>query len=597
MNCPKCGTAVNAGSKFCGSCDFDLSSINQSTTMEPSASINNQEQTEQLEQLEQQEQPVMFQNNVEQSQNSVMNQNVSMEQPNNNTAQMSNPMMNQTTSMEINNNQIVNNQSMNNNLNQQPENKKGNSKSLIIVGIVGVLLLIIAIVGAVFLMPSSEEKKEKEVINEMFDPDSLIKVKKDDKYGFIDTSGKFVLDAVYETATDFYGDYAIVRAQVEENGIQTSTYQIIDKKGNVKKQGAFQAEYLEETQMWVIDNELYNSSLKRISKENVKVESSSYGYFVWVNSVDNTGGIMNSEGKITYTYQFQNSEDYINIDPSRTDESLTERYCRINVDNDKYAIVNCDTGVVVYDFTAGYISTDSDNIFNIYVENTWDKAAVVYIQGDKIVYKADGENADKISITHYPGYLSIRDGSKSYSEGRYSYFHLDTLEIKSERPATTTTEDEEEVVNEWEKYTGNTVMYQNSKYGLSNGETITLPAEWDSLEYIEINLYKYLEDNKKEYIYGKKDDKWYLIDLTTKSAIVEFNTTYIRPDDETTFMHYTDKDTSNQKVYNLLTGAQLNVPSGTDLTVYSNYITVKDNTNKTLKYYNTKLELIYTESL
>ena len=124
-----------------------------------------------------------------------------------------------------------------------------------------------------------------------------------------------------------------------------------------------------------------------------------------------------------------------------------------------------------------------------------------------------------------------------------------------------------------------------------------LPCEWEDLEYLEVRLYKYLKANKKEYIYGEKDDKWYLISIPEKKAIFEFNASRISKKEESTFVYYTDKDTSNKKVYNLLTNKSLNVDSEQYLTVYSNYITVKDYSDKILKYYNTNLECIYKENL
>lgn len=579
MNCPKCGTVVNAESKFCGSCGFDLSSINQNTTITEQNSVipNIQEQTEQLEE------PVIIQNNpVNLETNTQAETPVMYEQQNapGMNAQTPTPMMPE--------------QPMNTTMTNNPSGKNsGNSKTAIIVGIIAILAVIGAIIGFVFLMPKSEEKKEAELINDMFNPNKLIKVKKGDKYGYINSKGKMVLDAKYDTATDFHGNYAVVRAQTEIEGMQTTAYQIIDTRGKVKKQASISIEYLEDSQMWLIDQELYNSSMKKISPEGVRVSEADEGYFVWVNSTENTGGIMNEKGKITYTYKFQSGETYINIEPSDVDESLKEVYCRVNVENNKYAVVNCDTGVVAQDFVTSYISVDSDNIFEISKENSYTTEKTIYIQGDKVVWQTN--DSSNVNVSYYPGYLYVRDYSKQYNEGRYTYFHLDTLETKNERPVNTTEEDEE--LDEWEELTNNKSFSCTTGYGLISDETVTLPCEWESLKYVEINLYKYLKENNKDYIYGKKDNKWYLIDLSTKKAIIEFNTSYIYQEEETTFMYYTDKDTNEKKVYNILTGKSLNVPSGNYLSSYSNYVTVKDNTNKTLKYYNTDLELIYTENL
>lgn len=563
MKCPNCGTESKNDAKFCGTCGTNLSNVTNQVVEQPQ---NDQSvQTDNMPEVTPQENKTMETAPV------VANPNV--------TERKNNP---------------INDVMMQPGLNNDPNTAKpANSKTAIFVAIGAIIVAIIAVVALIFFAPSSEEKKEKDSINSKFDPEKLIVIKKNDKYGYINSKGKVVLNAKYETASEFYNNHAVVRTEVKVNDITKSVYQIIDKKGKVKKQTEGTIKYLEESNMWIIDGELYNSSMKRISPEGVRVKEADEGYFIWVNPKKNTGGIMSDKGKITYTYKFQEREDYIGIEPSEVDESLKETYCRVNIENEKYAIVNCDNGKVVYDFTTKYVAVEDDNIFEINKPDSYDDESYIYFQNDKIAYKTD--DTANVNISYYPGYLYIRDYSKDYSSGRYSYLHLDTMEIKSEKPANT--EAPTDVLDEWEKHTGFKELYQNGKYGLSNNTEIVLPAEWERIEYLDLDLYKYLKTKNKNYVYAKNNGNWYLVSLTDKKAIQEFKASYIYTDDDTTFMYYTDKDTNNKKVYNLLSNKSLNVPSGTYLSVYSNYITVKDNSAKTLKYYNTNLELIYTENL
>ena len=125
------------------------------------------------------------------------------------------------------------------------------------------------------------------------------------------------------------------------------------------------------------NGKLYNGSLEIISADDVVVEYEKYGYLNWEKDSNKTAGIMNYKGKITYTYNFLDGEYYIDIQPSSNDNTLKERYCRVNIDNKKYAIVNCDTGNVVYDFTDKYISVDGDNIFHISDHSSFERISTL----------------------------------------------------------------------------------------------------------------------------------------------------------------------------------------------------------------------------
>ncbi|MDO5394160.1 MAG: WG repeat-containing protein [Mycoplasmatota bacterium] len=543
MKCPKCGTETEKDAKFCGTCGQKLEEVastpeNNSSTLAEGTTV--------------QDAPPI-------------------ETPND----------------------PINDVLMQPGLNNSPTSVRPTvSKTAIFVAIGAIVITLIAIIAFIILLPNNEEKKAKESINNKFNPEKLIAVKKDNNYGYINTKGKMVIEAKYEAASEFYGNHAIVRTEAKVDGVNKSVYQIIDKNGKVKKQAEGNIKYLSESDMWIIEEKLYNSSMKKISPNDVRVQEADENYFVWVNSKKNTGGIMNSEGKITYTYKFQTGEDYINIEPSEVDETLKETYCRVNIENEKFAIVNCDNGKVVYDFTPKYIAVDDDNIFEINKLNSYTDEAYIYFQNDKIVYQTTVPA--HVSIRYYPGYLSISDSTKAYSDGRYTYLNLKTMEIKSERP--TDSNEETADLDEWEKYTGYKELYQNGKYGLSKDTEIILKAEWDRLEYLNVDLYKYLKANKKDYIYARKDNSWYLVNLKDQKPVHQFKTSYIYPNAKSTFMYYTDKETNNKKVFNLLSEKTLNIPSGTYLSVYSNYITVKDNSTKNLKYYNTDLELIYTEN-
>ena len=562
MNCPKCNTINNNESKFCGSCGHPLTGntvINEQpeilTTNEPATPIKE----------------------------AVIEQNVPQPQV----------ITNEQNYVVTNNNIVSNNLELNPNSNMLNENNnqpKKNKKKIIILCVFISIVAIITII--IFLFSNTtinQEKLDQQKINSIFAPDKLIKIKSNNKYGFINSKGKVVIKEKYNYATEFKGDYAIVQTEVTENDLTKTVYQVIDKKGNVKKEAERGIEYIEETSSWIINDELYNSSMKKISPDNVRVKHEEDNYYIWVNSQENTGGLMNEKGKQIYTYTFKDGEDSIYIDIADIDETQQTRYGVVNIDYDYYAIINCDTGAVIYDYTTDRITEDNDNIFTVKDQETYGFKEILYIQDDKKMYTSINSEID---LYYYPGYVTIRDGSKPYSD-RYTYLNTTTGKIQGEQPESET----EENVNEWEKLTNNKKFSCSTGYGLMNKDTITLSCDWDSIEYIDLELYKYLKENKKDYIYGKKDGKWYLIDLDKKQEIVKFNTSYLTEKKDTTFIYYTDSDTETTKVFNLLSNKSINVESTDNLNIYSNYITIQNNSTKTTKYYNTDLELIYTENI
>ena len=462
--------------------------------------------------------------------------------------------------------------------------KKNSIKKFIIIGVVALLGLLIIIFGIKLLFGKSSGDK---YLENIFDPKKPIAIKKGNLYGFIDSNGKVMIEPKYESVSDFYGDYARVYGEAMVDGEATKMYQLIDKKGNVKFSSKYsdEMEYYEKSGLWVINKVLYNSSLKQISKEGVEIDDDSEGYFVWINKNNNTAGVINSKGKVVYTYHFNPGESYISLDASDVHDDLKNTYCKINVENKKYALINCDTGKVVYDFSEKYISVYDDNIFKIYDESHDVFQSIIYVQGDKVVYESNSKDVD---LDYYYGYIEIEDYSKNYDE-KYSY--IDTKnpnKVLSKNDVTINTS-----IDRWELFTGYTSYKCNNGYGLMKNDKVILSCEWDDIDFLGLDLYKYLSSKGKNYILVEKDKKTYLLNVKNGKKVVEFNSNYVDDDYDTTFLYYKDKDTSEQVIYNLLSGKTLRIHKDDSVYTYSNYVKVKS--DKKTEYYNTDLKLIYTE--
>ena len=395
----------------------------------------------------------------------------------------------------------------------------------------------------------------------------------------------------YDEASDFYGNFAKIGIEKTVEGNKETVYQIIDKKGNVKMTTKYSSdiEYVPEYDLWIINDQLYDSKLSKISSDGVEVNYEDEGYFTWENDSKKTAGIMNKSGKITYTYKFANGESFLSVDPSEVNEALKERYCKVTIENKKYGIVNCDTGKVIYNYASYYLTEKDDNVFEISTKDDFDFVSIMYIQNDKIIYQSSSEDVN-IEYDGNKGVVVISDYDKEYNE-RYSYVDISTGQISKEEPNTSNKSGLSS--DEWEQYTKLSMFSCDKGYGLMEGETIKIPCEWSAIWHFNIQLHKYLSSKGKEYVMAEKNNKTYLLNLKDGKSVAEFNSANVSAESDSTFICYTDTNTTEDVVYNLITGKSLSYENSADLYRYTNYITIKKDGK--INYYNTDLKLIYTE--
>lgn len=443
--------------------------------------------------------------------------------------------------------------------------------------IIGIIAAVVAIIAIIFCLNLSSKDKEEIEIARKFDLNKPIVIQKDGKYGYIDTKGNVMIEPQYKSANQFYGDFALVKTE-------DLKYKVINKKGEelASSDSVLGISHISDSDYWVIDAKLYDDNMKQVSKEGVAVSYSSTndGYLTFIDSNKKVTGVMNSKGKVTFEMPITEGE-LLSLTSANNFDDLKDTYCTISINSKKYAIINCESGKVIYDLAERYITTKDNNVFVIKQgDYKSEPLETIYIEDDKVAYKVENHK----DITYYKkDVLRIEKDSSDYTD-RYNYYDLKNKTMLAERPTL-------EEVDPWELLTGFTLFECTNGVGLMKDEKVILSCEWDDINYFSDDLYKYLEADGKEYILLDKDSKIQLYNMKNNKVVTTFNTTYLYDYSGSTFIKYSDKDTKEVILYNLMTEKSLNFEKGTTVNIFSNYITIKKDGKTT--YYNAELEKIY----
>ena len=476
------------------------------------------------------------------------------------------------------------------NLDEVIGNSKNKNKSnklikiiVIIIFAIGILLILSSIVMTVFEVLSGPKNEKYS-----YDLDAYIRIEKNEKYGFIDTDGKMIIEPKLDYATDFVNGYALAKDKSDNK----TPYHIIDKEGNVVLKAETDVKYNDKYKYWIVNEKYYNEKMKQVTGDDVEVDYSDYneGYLEWHNKKAHTGGILSPTGKVTYEYKFAKEFEHLLLDVSENEEKLKEHYCTIVVfkdnDEDEEAIINCDTGYVVYNYTKESIYVDDYNVFKI-----GDKQ--VYVQNNKIVYETKDKNIDIDYDSD--GYIEIEDNNKEYGDdGKYQYIDIKTGKIVNKKDSNNDVDLEE--LNEWEQLTKYKIFDCEDKNGIMNDKKVIIPCEWNKIDNLNSYIDNYLYPKGKQYVLAEKNNKTYLLNIKNKKTVAEFDSTIVYSGTTSSYLYYMDKDKKKLTIYNLITNKEITIDADTSTYIngYFNYITVKKDNKKT--YYNIDLKEIYKES-
>lgn len=460
------------------------------------------------------------------------------------------------------------------------------TKKIVISSVIAVILIILlsVVIKIIFFKDMSTSK----LVNlSIFDPENLIHIEKDGKYGYISTQGEMVIEPKYNSATDFFGEYAIV----SKNDNNQEKYVVINKKEEEKFVLDTQEDikYIADYNIWIIKNKLYDKNLKQISEDEMVVSYVGKGYLSYINKKEKNAGVINVKGKEIYKHKFKNNNFNFSVLINENNQINEEVYAVVTIndlnDKEENAIISCKNGKKLYNFTNEKINANQDNIFEILDENN-NIVSVMYIENNKIAYKLDGNIKMSFNMPKYK-ILEINDKTKN----TIKFYNIITEESFDYMPNF----DENKIYSEKTiERTNYNIYLKNSKYGIMRKKRIIINAEYDEIQFLPINLYSYIEKkDKKQIVLLVKDYSTIVYDLKKKEEIFKFNSNIVFTSDKSSFIQAQDNDSNEKIVYNCITKKSMNFAQDLEIIRDINYIIVQDKTNNTKTYYNTDLVEFY----
>lgn len=482
-----------------------------------------------------------------------------------------------------------------------PVPKKGMNKKILIpiIAVAAVALIVVALLVVPKILGGSgadELAKAKTVL----DTDRPIPIKEDGKYGFISSKGKVIIEPKYEDVGEFYGDYAVVALENDDDDAWTDyKYQVINQKGKEQLDEAvyLEPEYYPEYGIWVIDGKLYNDRLKQTSAEGEDISYIGQGYLTYSNMEKDKSGIMTASGKKVWSWDGWS----IDADLSENDYSDEDLYAivRSYLDDEQEVILSLKKKKIVYeleDHDNNQISEEDNGVFSIFDTNTYKTHTRMYFYNGKLAYESKDSELEDINIYDYEQQIiQLYYGYDSNYDSVYEYY--DAKKGKEVDKSTLEEKNEYEDEDLYELKYGFKPFESSYKYGLMSGDKIIVQSKYEDIHFLEYNIFLYMKEVKnKELVLFETEKEMILMNVNNQKEIAKFDADYVGMYSSSSFLkleQYEDyHDTEKYIVYNVITGEQKEFDGDVDIELGSNYITVEDDGKVT--YYNTKLESIYT---
>ena len=504
------------------------------------------------------------------------------------------------------NTNYINNNNLNYNMDNQNhvQNNVGQNKKKfnpILIVIILLLVLIISGVFVVFKVVGSEKSVKN--LNSVFDPNKPIVIKNNGKYGYITTSGEVMIEPQYNSASDFYGDYAIVSVDNPKANEYDLT-EIIDKKGNVKLVTDSYNPPINypNNGLWLVNNVLYDSNLNKVFGEEISVEYVANGYFKYSDMSKKELGIITYKGKKIFTVP----ETYFHVVASENKYTDDDLYAVIETTSPAQdMIISLKSGDIL--FTSEnpekyYIGKQENGVFYYYDEsdsqNGYKNRRYLFFINNKLAYQTT-ENVYDFKVYDYENQILEIDYGYDYyklgkSKRRY-YYDVKNKKMLDDKPSSSESSDGLTNLS----FEGYTKFSVSGKYGLMFEEKVIIPCEYDDINFFDKDLFNYMKTKGKELIMLEKDKKTVLYNKKENEAITVFDSKYVYSYENSTFIKIKLYDQNNYGIkgyviYNLLSGKSLEFDNDDNISIGSNYIIVKEKNKKT--YYNTNFEQIYVSN-
>lgn len=285
-----------------------------------------------------------------------------------------------------------------------------------------------------------------------------IRIVRNDKVGYIDTSGDNIVNPKYLYGEEFIDGYALVKGN-------NNFPMIIDKGGKVVVEtGKYFSIYRSNKDF--IASKLTKDGLKfGLLSSNLKTKIDfKYDYITYNNGLytftkDNIVGVFNDKGEEIYTYELADEDDkVISVSLSKVDEKYTS-YAVIKV-NKTSVVINTTDGTIVTKPTLNEIIVNDNNVFYEKLKNNVNR--YYYIKDNKIILESETYNS--ISV------FSIESGIIKCINSKYQAEYISVLtgeQIKKNISNNVYYENDLFIYKEYDKK-----LYKNVFNIVKNGEVI-----------------------------------------------------------------------------------------------------------------------------